>query len=80
MEDPIDLPVSYNNQTLIFKAWLITTGYTHKFKVLVNEQELLFEPDEERNYRVLVEADAVKTPPTNDLLAAIVKTIEDLVR
>jgi len=80
MEDPFDLPVQYKDQTLIFKAWLITTGYTHKFKVLVNEQELLFEPDEERNYRILADADSVKNPPPNDLLQAIVKTMEDLVK
>ncbi len=29
-------------------------GYTHKFKVLVNGEEVLFEPDEEGNYRAVL--------------------------
>jgi len=35
-------------------AKLIVTGYTHKFGVDVNGQNIIFEPDEERNYRAVI--------------------------
>ena len=30
-------------------------GFTHKFRVDVNGQVILFEPDEERNYRAVID-------------------------
>jgi len=38
----------------MLKASLLVTGYTHKFAVDVDGQEVKFEPDEERNYRAVI--------------------------
>ena len=51
MDEQFELPVEYKGEQLLFKASLIVTGYTHKFNVDVNGQMVIFEPDEERNYR-----------------------------
>jgi len=37
-----------------FEARLCETGYIHKIEVLINGLEVVFEPDEERNYRALL--------------------------
>jgi hypothetical protein len=50
MEEQFELPVEYKGQELMLKASLLVTGYTHKFNVDVNGQNIIFEPDEERNY------------------------------
>ncbi len=47
-------------------------GYTHKFQVQVNGQDLLFEPDEERNYRAFVDPEQVENSNIDvELLKAI---------
>jgi len=51
--DEFDLPVKYKGEEQIFKASLVTFGHTHKFHVDVNCQTVIFEPDEERNYRAV---------------------------
>ncbi len=46
----------HNNQQYNFKARLLQLGsYTHKIQVYVNGTEVLFEPDEERNYRAYID-------------------------
>jgi hypothetical protein len=51
MDDQFELPVEYKGEQLLFKTSLIVTGYIHKFSVDINGKEVIFEPDEERNYR-----------------------------
>jgi hypothetical protein len=50
-----ELPVQYKGEELLLQCTLIVWGYTHKVQVQVNDIPVLFEPDEERNYRALVE-------------------------
>lgn len=38
----------------MFNAKLIVKGYTHKFSVDVNGQEIIFEPDEEEIIELLL--------------------------
>ena len=80
MTQSFDLPVWYHGKELFFPAELFKTGYTHKIKLLINETEVLFEPDEERNYRSVIQsAHDSKTPNLKpDLLQAIVETLHDL--
>ena len=53
MED-FDLPIEYKGVEHVFKGSLVTFGHTHKFQVDVNGQIVIFEPDEERNYRAVI--------------------------
>ena len=57
MDEPFDLPVTYKGEELLFPFELLMLGYTHKFQVEVNGQTILFEPDEERNDRAVVNAE-----------------------
>ncbi len=53
MTDPFVLTVNYNGKILEYTAQLMLLGYTHKFKVHIEETEVYFEPDEEGLYRVV---------------------------
>lgn len=51
----LELPVKYKGEEIIFPAKFQFLGYTHRFIVNVYGEEVVFEPDEERNYRALLE-------------------------
>lgn len=79
MEDAFQLSVYYNNQPLEFETVFQRWGYTHRFRVLVNEVPVFFEPDEEGGYRAVVtdvpETERRKLDPF--LLKCIAETIRE---
>ena len=55
MNEEFEIPIVYDNKQYHFKARLLQLGsYTYKIQVNVNGTEVLFEPDEERNYRAYI--------------------------
>ena len=54
MEEPFILTIDYNGREYTFEARLAAIGYTHKFYVVVNGKEVVYEPDEERKYRAIL--------------------------
>lgn len=54
MDDTFEILVTHNNKELIFKAKLLQSGYSYKFEMDVNAITVLFEPDEERNFRAII--------------------------
>ena len=79
MEEEFVFTVFYNNQEVELKATLQLFGYTHKIAVMVNDIPVLFEPDEERNYRAILpfgEANEKKTDTV--FLQAIASKLEEL--
>jgi hypothetical protein len=55
MDHDLEVPVNYKNQKLIFIATFIQFGYSYKFEVNVNGTVVFFEPDEERNFRAIID-------------------------
>lgn len=51
MNEPFNLPVSYQGEELELKARFERWGYTHRMAVLIGETTVTFEPDEEGGYR-----------------------------
>jgi hypothetical protein len=80
MEEGFELPVTYQNKELMFPAELQQTGYSHRFRVDVYGQDVFFEPDEERNYRALIDPEKITKYISAGLLQAIAETIESLVK
>ena len=83
MTDEFILTIDYKGERKNFDAKLLLQGYMHRFKVLVNESEIFFEPDEEGCYR------AIKMPWQDekqlekidkDLLRKIQQQIEAILR
>lgn len=79
MEHFFELPVRYKDEELNLKARLVTFGYIYKFHVIVYGKELVFEKDEEQNYRVLSELNSVDNMIIGEaLLHAIIKSLKDI--
>lgn len=80
MFDLFELPVQYKGKEMLFPAELLPMGFTHKIKVNIEGTDILFEPDEERNYRaVITQPDLDKMPSFNkELLQLICQTLDEL--
>lgn len=78
MDEIFELPVHYNGQNLLLPAKLQVWGYSHRILVTLKNQTVIFEPDEERNYRAIL-PDQEKTPDVQ-LVQAIIMAIESLFR
>ena len=77
MTEKFVLTTRYKNQDRDFDAELRLFGYTHKIAIVIDEIEILFEPDEERNYRaVLPDGTGREKIPDIELLQAIAKELE----
>ncbi len=72
-----ELPVVYNGEELEYKARAVMSGYSYRFYVIVNDEELVFEKDDEQNYRVLSERGAdMQVKPA--LLEAIIHSLRQI--
>jgi hypothetical protein len=61
MDEDIIIKVHFKDEEYNFETRLVTAGYTHKFVVLINGLEVFYEPDEERNYRAIINTPDVET-------------------
>jgi hypothetical protein len=83
MDESFILTVQYKLKEQDFTAWLLLQGFTHKIKVLINETEVFFEPDEEGQYRAVKmswqeQKDLEKIDKV--LLSQIQQKIQDIVK
>ena len=77
MAEAFVITAIYKNKQLDFAAELITFGYSYRIEVMVNGVKVIFEPDEERNYRAyLPDAANAETIPDALLLKAIAEALE----
>jgi hypothetical protein len=53
MTDTFTISINYQRTLRDFTAQLLLQGYSYKFKVLINELEVFFEPDDEGSFRVI---------------------------
>ncbi len=77
MEEEFELPVTFNGKSLTFPAKLLNFGYTIKLEVEIEETKVIFEPDEERNWRALLSWEDLQANKklNADLLKAIAEVI-----
>ena len=54
MDETFTLVVNYKGKEYQVEGELNIFGYTHKIAIKFGGQEILFEPDEERNYRAVM--------------------------
>ncbi len=81
MNEPFEIPVTYRGQEFSFPARFFAFGYSFKIQVDVNGQEVLFEPDEERSFREVIDTNTSQVGKAIDveLLKAISHSIETIV-
>lgn len=53
MEHFFELPVTYKNEEHLLKGRLVTFAYEYKYYIQVEGNELIFELDNEREFRVI---------------------------
>ena len=82
MDEQFEFPVEYKGNHLVLKASLLVTGYTHKFIIYVEGQVVIFEPDEQREYRAVIPFEDIANKKNIDveLLKTIAAAIEQLVK
>ena len=81
MEDYFTISVTVDGKELELEGRLLLQGYIHRIKVVVNEVTVLFEPDEERNYRALITAEQLEGKGKNlnrNILQAIAEALGNL--
>ena len=61
----------------MLEAELRVFGYTHKIAIMVNGTVILFEPDEERNYRGILEDPFAEKKADPKLVAAIALALHE---
>ncbi len=77
MSEDLTLELSYNGKELSLPIQLIRWGYTYRLQVIINGTPVIFERDEERNWRAMIEENNnLHQPPDKNLLEAISKEIE----
>jgi len=81
-DNTLEIPVTYKGEELCFPAKLLMTGYTHKIQVEVAEQLIMFEPDDEGNYRAILDQSQLEKGTKVDvpLLQAIAQVLESVVK
>ena len=78
MDQTFILPVTYQGQEMEFEATMQSWAYGYRFLVLVQGTEVIFERDDEGNYRALLSQGTSAKAPENALLEAIVQVIQAL--
>lgn len=81
MDDCFDIPIVYKNEELSFPARLLMQGYTHTFQVMIDGIEVIFEADEEGQYRALLNPSLLEKNVRIDmlLLKSIAQVLESVV-
>ena len=80
MEEDFRIPVSHNGKEHLFAASLQQTGYTYRILVDVEGVQVLFEPDEEKNFRALLDPDAQSDAMDISLIRAIADALETIIK
>ena len=78
MEHYFNLPVIINGENQSFKGRLVTFGYVYKYYIIADGQELVFEKDEEQQYRVLTGEDTKGKPVGAGIIQAIITALDNL--
>ena len=80
MSEQFELPVSFKDKEWMLPAEFLSMGYTHRIKITIEGIILLFEPDEEKNYRAIrenTEKDGLKAPE-REFVQKISETLHSL--
>ncbi len=80
MEEGFYIPVIYKGTTQQFEATLQQWRYGYAFHVKVEETMVIFERDEEGNYRARIPPEEKGRVPDKELLQAVGEAIEGILK
>jgi hypothetical protein len=79
-DEGCELPVKYNGKECMFPGKLHLYSYTQKIEILVHGVSVMFERDEEREWRAIVDPSELEKSKSidGDLLQAIANAINSI--
>jgi hypothetical protein len=82
MDNSFELPLNYKGKELVFEGQLHQYGYTHKIEININGVSVMYERDDERNWRAIVEPGEIERNKfiNTELLQAIANAIEEVLQ
>lgn len=80
MEQCFELTVQYHGNDKHLPAKLVTMGYTYKIFIDVDGTEVVFEPDEERRFRAIIDSAHQRVMPATGYIIAITEALENLLK
>ncbi|WP_207492312.1 hypothetical protein [Aridibaculum aurantiacum] len=78
MDDTIEIPITCKGKEYSFAAKLIKYGYIHRIEVDIDGVQVLFEPDEERNYRAIIGSHNEPNNEQAELIRAVIQVLDNL--
>ncbi|MDH7459894.1 hypothetical protein QEG73_01350 [Chitinophagaceae bacterium 26-R-25] len=78
MEHYFEIPVSCDGDEQILKGRLVTFGYDYKFYIVVKGEELVFEKDEQGDFRAISQSPVGIGGVDTKLVGAIVNALQQL--
>lgn len=78
MDDGFILMIEYKGKSYELETKFVRIGFIHQFHVHIDGRTLVFEFDEERNYRVMDASGNASRPMDAELIEAIVQRIFSL--
>lgn len=75
-----ELPVTFNGKDLAFQGKFLDYGYSSKIEMDIEGTKVLFEPDEERNWRALISFEDLQANKklNMDLLKVIAEALDEI--
>ncbi len=82
LDNNFELPITYKGIDYLLPTTLVTYGYSYKIAVTVFDTIINFEPDEERNFRAVVNAEEINHSKKLDtvVLQQMATTLEELLK
>ena len=77
MNETIMLPVDYQDETIELPLTIVPQGYTYQLHIEVEERTLIFEKDDQGDYRV-IDMTGGQEHVSKSLVLAILETLQAL--
>ena len=74
MKEPFIITANHAGKEKEFEAQLFITGYSHRFRVMIEGMEIFFERDEDGNYRAIATAGSIE-PAMKKIDPALLQSI-----
>ena len=78
MEHYFELPINHNGEELLLNGRLVTFAFNYKYYIVINGRELIFEQDDEQNFRVIAAEPDQHVMVAPELIENIVAVLQEL--
>ena len=77
MDNPFEICVEHHGQTKCFSAVFSQFGYTYRITITILDNDVIFEPDEERQWRARIENITSMNKELQELVSLIVAELDE---